>query len=202
MENELKQSKAAISHPMPPLEPGIRKDNDHIPQISKVQIDLMINAFANDFARVASMQYTNSVGGARFKWLGINEGHHAMSHESNDKLDVQEKLTKVDKWYAEQMAYMAKRLAETPEPGGHGSLLDNTTIIWTNELGEGNSHSLDNIPFVLVGNGLDFKMGRAINNPKKTPHNRLLMSIAHAFGHHVQTFGNPNHCGAGPLALT
>ena len=45
---------------------------------------------------------------------------------------------------------MAKRLAETPEPGGTGSLLDNTLIVWTNELGEGNTHSLDNIPFVLA----------------------------------------------------
>jgi len=30
-------------------------------------------------------------------------------------------------------------------------MLDHTTIVWTNELGEGNSHTLNNIPFVLVG---------------------------------------------------
>ena len=52
------------------------------------------------------------------------------------------------------MAYLAKRLAETPEPGGSGSLLDNTLIVWTNELGKGNSHTLNNIPFVMVGGGL------------------------------------------------
>lgn len=202
MEEELKQAKLAASHPVPVIEPGVRKDNDNIPQISKVQIDLMINAFAGDFARVASMQYTHSVGGARFRWLGINEGHHTLSHEGNDKLETQEKLTKINKWYCEQMAYMAKRLAETPEPGGTGSLLDNTLIIWTNELGEGNSHSLDNVPFVMVGNGLDFKMGRAVTMPKKTPHNRLLMSLAHGFGHNVKTFGSANFCAAGPLPLT
>jgi hypothetical protein len=94
---------------------------------------------------------------------------------------------------------MAKRLAETPEPGGDGSLLDNTLIVWTNELGEGNSHSLDNVPFVLVGNGLDFDMGRSVTYPKRTAHNRLLMSLAHGFGHRVKTFGNPNFCGDGPL---
>jgi len=202
MEEELKQAKLAASHPVPVIEPGVRKDNDNIPQISKVQIDLMINAFAGDFARVASMQYTNSVGGARFRWLGINEGHHTLSHEGNDKLETQEKLTKINKWYCEQMAYMAKRLAETPEPGGSGSLLDNTLIVWTNELGEGNSHSLDNVPFVMVGNGLDFKMGRSVTMPKKTAHNRLLMSLAHGFGHNVKTFGSANFCAAGPLSLT
>ncbi len=67
------------------------------------------------------------------------------------------------------MAYLAKRLAETPEPGGGGSLLDNTLIVWTNELGKGNSHTLDNIPFVLVGNGLDFKMGRSLKYKKRAP---------------------------------
>ena len=53
----------------------------------------------------------------------------------------------------------AKRLAETPEPDGDGTLLDNTLIVWTNELGKGNSHTLDDIPFVLVGGGCGFKMG-------------------------------------------
>ena len=127
-----------------------------------MQIDLMVNSFAADFARVATLQYTNSVGGARMRWLGVDEGHHELSHEPDSNAKAQEKLTKINKWYCEQLAYLAKRLAETPEPGGGGSLLDNTLIVWTNELGKGNSHTLDNIPFVLVGNGLDFQMGRSL----------------------------------------
>ena len=111
----------------------------------------------------------------------------------------QEKLTKINKWYAEQMAYLAQRLAETPEPGGGGSLLDNTVIVWTNELGKGNSHTLDNIPFVLVGNGLDFTMGRSLKFGS-VPHNRLLMSLAHGFRHHIERFGNPDYCRGGVLS--
>ena len=153
------------------------------------------------FTRVASMQYTNSVGNARMRWLGIDDAHHALSHEGNDKLLAQEKLVKINKWFAEQVAYMAKRLAETPEPGGNGSLLDNTLIVWTNELGEGNSHSLDNIPFVLLGGGLDFEMGRHLKYTK-VPHNRLLIALANGFGHGISKFGNPNFCGDGALSLT
>jgi len=201
MEEELKQAKTEMSHPVPVVEPGVRKDNDHIPQISKQQIDLMVNAFAADFTRVASLQYTNSVGQARMRWLGIDDAHHTLSHERNDNLAAQEKLTKIDTWFCEQLAYLAKRLAETPEPGGGGSLLDNTLIVWTNELGEGNSHSPNNIPFVLLGNGLDFKMGQSLKF-EKTPHNRLLMAFAQGFGHHLETFGNPNFCGGGALQLT
>jgi hypothetical protein len=99
------------------------------------------------------------------------------------------------------LAYLCERLATTPEPGGPGSLLDNTTIVWTNELGQGNTHTLDNIPFVLVGRGLDFTMGRALKFPR-VPHNRLLMSLAHGFGHRIEKFGNSDFCNAGPLSLS
>jgi hypothetical protein len=180
------------------LEPGVKAENDNMPRISKMQIDLIVNSFAADFTRVASLQITNSVGQARMRWLKINEGHHELSHHPDSDKDAVDKLTRINKWYCEQMAYLAKRLAETPEPGGGGSLLDNTQLVWTNELGKGNSHTLDNIPFVLVGNGLDFKMGRSIKYPK-VAHNRLLMSLAYSMGHRVKTFGNPNFCGEGPL---
>jgi hypothetical protein len=199
MEQELKAAKEQKnSHPIPVIEPGVKAQNDNIPKISKMQIDLMVNSFAADFARVATLQYTNSVGGARMRWLGIDEGHHEMSHEPDSNAKVQDKLTRINKWFCEQMAYLAKRLAETPEPGGSGSLLDNTLIVWTNELGKGNSHTLDNIPFVLLGNGLNFKMGRSLKYPK-LPHNRLLISLAHGFGHRIEKFGNPNFCAGGPL---
>jgi hypothetical protein len=198
MEKELKEAKAAAGHPVPAIEPGVRKDNDNMPKISKAQIDLMVNSFSADFARVATLQFTNSVGGARMKWLGVTEGHHELSHEPDSNEKAQEKLTKINKWFCEQMAYLAKRLSETPEPGGSGSLLDNTTIVWTNELGKGNSHTMDNIPFVLVGGGLDFKMGRSVKY-KKLPHNRLHIAMAHAFGHRLEKFGNPDFCSGGPL---
>lgn len=199
MEQELQSSKSKdMGHAVPVLEPGVREDNDNIPQISKQQIDLLVNSFAGDFARVATLQYTNSVGQPRMRWLGINEGQHDLSHEPDSNASAQEKLTRINQWYCSQMAYLAKRLSETPEPGGSGSLLDNTLIMWTNELGKGNSHTLDNIPFVLVGNGLGFKMGRSIKYPR-LPHNRLLLSLAHGFGHRISRFGNPDFCGDGPL---
>jgi hypothetical protein len=199
MEQELR-STADMGHAVPQLDPGVKHENDQIPRTSKMQIDLLVNSFANDFARLATLQMTNSVGGAKMRWIGVDEGHHELSHEpdSNDK--AVDKLTRINKWWCEQLAYLAKRLAETPEPGGNGSLLDNTLLLWTNELGKGNSHTLDNIPFVLVGNGLDFKMGRSLKLPK-VPHNRLLLALAHGFGHHIEKFGNPDFCGAGPLSL-
>jgi hypothetical protein len=152
-----------------------------------------------DATRIATFQYTNSVGQPRFTWLDIKEGQHDLSHEPDSNAEAQEKLTRINAWYAEQIAYLCKRLRETPEPNGTGNMLDNTTVVWTNELGQGNSHTLDNIPFVLIGGGLDFKMGRSLRFDGGVPHNRLLMSIAHGMGHRIQTFGNANFCGDGVL---
>ena len=199
MEQDIRAARTTdVGHAVPVVEPGVRRENDNIPKISKLQIDLLVSSFVGDASRVATLQFTNSVGDARMTWLGIHEGQHGLSHEPDSNKTAQDKLTKINEWYCSQLAYLAKRLQETPEPDGNGSLLDNTLIVWTNELGQGNTHTLEDIPFVLVGNGLGFKMGRALDFGH-LPHNRLLMSLAHGFGHRIDRFGNPDYCGGGVL---
>lgn len=188
-----------VGHAVPKIEPGVRQENDNIPKLSKLQIDLIVSSFLADSARVATLQYTNSVGQARFTWLGIQEGQHDLSHEPDSNKEAQDKLTKINEWYCQQIAYLAKRLSETKDPDGNGTLLDNTMIVWTNELGQGNSHTLENIPFVLVGGGMGFQMGRSLKYDN-VAHNRLLMALAHGFGHRLTKFGNPDFCGAGILS--
>ncbi len=186
--------------PPPALEPGVSLDNDGIPRISRMQSDLLVSAFANGMARVATLQYTNSVGQARMRWLDIHDDHHHLSHEPDANIEAQEKLVKINTWLAEQVAYLVGRLQETPEPGGGGNMLDHTTVIWTNELGKGNSHSLDNIPFILIGGGAGFRMGRSLRF-ENLPHNRLWLSLAHSYGHHLATFGHEGFNEGGPLDL-
>ncbi|MEZ5950050.1 MAG: DUF1552 domain-containing protein [Planctomycetaceae bacterium] len=201
MERELQQNQGpGIGHAIPQLELGIREENDNMPKISQMNIDLMFNSFQADFTRIATLQYTNSVGQAKMRWLGIEDNHHTLSHEPDSAEEAQEKLTQINTWYAEQIASLVKRLAETPEPGSSGTMLDHTTVIWTNELGKGNSHTLNDIPFVMIGGGLGFKMGRSLKL-KNVAHNRLLMALAHGYGHHIERFGNPDFCGEGVLAL-
>src|SRR5206468_64161 len=99
MEQEMRSDKSHdVGHPVPVVEPGVRKDNDNIPRISKLQIDLLVNSFAADFARVATLQYTNSVGGARMRWLGVNEGQHDLSHKPDSDKEAVDKLTRINRW--------------------------------------------------------------------------------------------------------
>jgi len=202
LEQEMKASaeQGDLVHPEPELDPNIELVNDNTPQIARMQMDILVNAMANDMARVSTLQFMRSVGQARMRWLGIEEGHHGLSHEPDNNHAAQEKLEKINLWFAEQLAYLAEKLRSTPEPGGDGNMLDHTTIVWVNELGKGNSHSLDNIPTVIIGGGAGFKMGHT-HDLGKVAHNRLLLSLAHSMGHHIPTFGEEKFCAAGALPL-
>ena len=192
-----RQEKAG--HAVPELPANIAEDNDNMPTICKMQCDLLTAALAADFTRVATFQITNSVGNPKMRWLGIDDGHHGISHKPDSDEASYEQLIQINAWYAEQVAYLAQKLRDTPEPDGNGNLLDHTTIVWTNELGKGNSHTRDDIPFLCVGGGLGWK-GNVAHEFDSVPHNRLLMTIAASMGHPIDKFGNPDYCGDGVLS--
>jgi hypothetical protein len=192
---------ASVLHPMPLPDPGVELVNDNTPKVSRMQIDLLVNALANDMARVTTLQYMRSVGNAQMRWVGVEEGHHALSHEPDSNKDAYAKLLRINQWFAGEVAYLLTRLRDTPEPAGTGSMLDNTLVLWTNELGKGNSHTLDNIPLVLAGGGTGFRMGRSLHLDK-VAHNRLWLALAHSMGHTgLKTFGQEDLCAEGPLNL-
>jgi len=201
MEKEIAESGRQKLQVNPPtLEEGVTDQNDNVPRLSRMQIDLLVNCFVNDMARVATLQYTKSVGQARMKWLDITDNHHSLSHEP-DKDDIsQAKLVKINKWFCGELRYLLDKLSSTPEPGDAGTLLDHTLVIWTNELGKGNNHTLDNIPFVAVGGGFGFEMGRSVKLDK-VAYNRFHLALAHGVGHSLETFGKPTLCEGGPLRL-
>ena len=202
MEKEVQEAGRQKLRAVPPtLEEGVVADqNDNVPRLSRMQIDLLVNSFVNDMARVATLQYTKSVGQARMNWLNIADNHHQLSHEPDKDEATQSKLIKINKWFCGELRYLLDKLSTTPEPGASGTLLDHTMVVWTNELGKGNSHTLDNIPFVLVGGGFGFNMGRSLQL-EKVPLNRLHLAFAHAFGHKLETFGKKALCENGPLNL-
>src|SRR5437588_10912941 len=202
MEKEVSEAgrrKLQVGPPM--LEEGVADQNDNVPRLSRMQIDLMVNSFMNDMARVATLQYTKSVGQARMNWLNITDNHHSLSHEPDKDETALAKLVKINNWFCGELRYLVEKLANTPEPGDSGTMLEHTLIVWTNELGKGNSHTLDNIPFVLLGGGFGFEMGRSVK-VEKVPHNRLHLALAHAVGHRIETFGKPALCEGGPLSLS
>src|SRR5213083_2740778 len=97
MEKEIATAgKQKLSVTPPSLEEGIADQNDNVPRLSRMQIDLLVNSFVNDMARVATLQFTKSVGQARMGWLDIKDNHHSLSHEPDKDQAAQAKLIKIN----------------------------------------------------------------------------------------------------------
>jgi hypothetical protein len=117
----------------------------------KAQMDLITLALACDLTRVASIQWRSSV--TAFTWVNVNSQHHGISHQQgNPAVDAQ--LSRINKWFVDQSAYMLSRLKSFGEPGGT-TLLDSTLFFWPNELATGN-HRRTHAPYVFATG--DFKL--------------------------------------------
>jgi hypothetical protein len=170
------------------------KANDNFPAVGKLQMDLLVMAMACDLTRVGTIQWERSVGDIRFTWVDptIDRGHHDMSHDDDSNADTVEKLTKINIWYATQLNYLIESLKAVPENGG--TMLDNTLILWCNELARGNQHSHSPMPFVLAGGaGGALQTGRLLKF-SGTSHSNMLVSILNMMGVAATTFGNPQYC--------
>jgi uncharacterized protein DUF1552 len=173
-------------------------DNDSFPAIGKAQTDLMVAALACDATRVASIQWSHTVGPPVFTWLGITDGHHGLSHAGDGDATAVGNMVKAERWFSEQFAYLLDKMAAAPDPVNGGTLLDSSLIVWCKEMGDSRLHTCDGVPFVLAGgaNGR-FGLGRYLQYDGES-HTRLLVSICRAMGLDNQTFGNPAY-GTGEL---
>ena len=170
--------------------------NDNFGAVGDLMTDLAVMSFACNLTPVASLQWSRSVSNINFGFAGVGVRHHDMSHESDSNTSAVENLVNINRWYAEKFALILDKLKAIPE--GEGTLLDNTVVVWVNELGKGNSHTRNDVPYVLGGScGGYFNTGRYLQYDAD-PHNNFLVSLCNAMGVQTNTFGNPNYC-TGPL---
>lgn len=170
------------------------------PKTGGLQMDLLAMALACDLTRVATIQWSKSVSQATFPFIGITDRHHDLSHNGDTDTVTQDKLTKINKWYAGQFAGLLDRMNGITE--GEKTLLDNSVVVWGNELGKGNSHTRRDVPFVLAGScGGYFRTGRYLNM-NGAWHNDLWVSVLNAMGYTDTKFGNPAYCKAKLTQLT
>ena len=166
--------------------------------MSQLQMELLVMAMACDLTRTATFMWNGSTSGQTYPWLGFDDEHHYLSHEGDSNTAAQNKLTAINTWHTEQLAYLLELLDSVPE--GDGTMLDNTIVLWGNELGKGNTHTHVKIPFVLAGGGgAAFETGRFLTYDNDPPHNRLLVSILNALGFDdINSYGELDN-GSGPL---
>ncbi len=193
IEKQLIAQTAACSAPSGVTQIDLNNEANY-PAVGKLQMDLLVAALACDQTRVASLQWSRSVSQIGFPSLGITSGHHDLSHKPDDDAASKAALVKINIWYAQQFAYLLQKLDAVPEPDGT-TLLDNTMVIWVNELAKGNVHSHSPLPVVIAGScGGAIRTGRYLKVPNGTPQANLLVSAANAMGVPLTSFGNPAFC--------
>ena len=144
----------------------------------KQMLDIMALAFWSDATRVITYMFGNAASGRNFSFLpGVQGSHHQISHHQN-LAGALEEYRKINEYYVSLYAYFLEKLRCIPD--GESNLLDNSMIMFTSGLRDGNSHSPRNLPVIVGGKaGGKLRTGQNLQFPKETPLANLYLSMAH-----------------------
>ncbi len=178
----------------PALEEGVDPTRaDDLERVGRMQMDLLALSLACDQTRVATIQFHQP--GSNLRMFGVDEWHNDI-HSNNDA-DAE---TRILTFFAEQLAYPAKRLDAVDE--GPRTLLDNTVILAVDEQATTASHGRTDVHYVLIGAcggalraGVYHDYGGRRDRPGP-PHNRLLTTLLRAMGQPDEGFGDPDFDGS------
>ncbi len=180
-------------------------------KISKVQVDMVVSAFASNLTRVATMLWSNGHNNSWvFYWLGDEfrqpgdgsfnplRSQHEMAHRGMAGGDDTRRKNTLDKWFVSQFAYFAGECKKITEFGK--TMLDNSVLLFANNMGEGGSHTNQRLPWIIAGSGGGyFRTGRYLKQAGgNKPLNQVLVSIAHAMDVPVSNFGPATYGGELP----
>ncbi len=129
--------------------PNMPRPKDGYPQDivehMRLMSDIMVLAFQTDTTRICTLKLNNDHGTLRFPHLGVDYMiHHLLSHSDTDD------WLKVNQFFLEQMAYIARRLDSIQE--GDRTALDNSMIMLCSSMLTG-SHNANQLPVVMLGGG-------------------------------------------------
>ncbi len=178
-------------HQGQPLLAMKRPDNgmpEDIRKHMRLMCDIIALGFQTDKTRVASLLLCRDISGLIYPFLGVRSGHHGASH-----YDESEQYQRITTYYCSQYAYLASKLDAMPE--GESTVLDNSCLLFINNLWSGKSHDSTKVPVILAGGlGGTLKTGRVLNYVDKGDENRKLcsmyLSIMDRIGVKLDRFGD------------
>ncbi|MCH9684509.1 MAG: DUF1552 domain-containing protein [Deltaproteobacteria bacterium] len=193
------------------LDPNTVSLDSSFRQIARLQIEVMVLAIACGATLAGTIKFGNGAAGPIYNWDGMNHqyDHHKLSHGNTQDDDsgsmienFEELLHEVDLWHAAQFAMLLERLDSYTE--GDGTVLDNSLVLWTNDLSSGLYHSDTDMPNVMAGScggyfqtgqHIQVSAGESVYDYSDMPHNRLLTTIANAVGCTAEDGGPITHFG-------
>ena len=170
----------------------------YIPQMVDNMVDLAAVALTCNLASIVTLQLGFCGGKWGFGWQGINMechgdvAHHDTSDAGSDPVNTQ-RVVLMNQYYAACVARLATALDAVPE--GDGTVLDNTLLVWANELGRGD-HNQENVPIVLIGKaGGALPQGGRVLDAGRQVFNRLGCTILNLMDNPSAGFGDVPDCG-------
>jgi hypothetical protein len=149
--------------------------------------ELLAVAYQTDLTRVFTFMLGRELSQRTYPHIGVTEPHHSISHHGNRPPAI-EAHAKVNTYHLMLFAKFIERLRSTPD--GDRSLLDQSLILYGSGMGNGNVHSADLLPTLLVGGAAgSVKGGRHIVGGTLTPNADLLISMAEKFDIGLEHFG-------------
>jgi hypothetical protein len=154
----------------------------------RIMYDLQVLAIQADLTRVTTFM-TGREGSLRtYNEIGIPEPHHPLTHHRGNLENI-EKITRINTFHAEHLAYFLGKLKAAGE--GDGTLLDHSMVVFASAIADGNQHSHDNLPCLVAGRGNgSLQPGRYLTYPKGTPMTNLFLTLLDRMGVHPETIGD------------
>lgn len=160
---------------------------DHL----RLMFDILLLAFQMDRTRVATFMLNNDLSNMRFPSLdGVSSGIHELSHHANDETRLSH-YQKVNEFQVKLWSEFLQKMAATNE--GERSLLDNSMILLTSSLMDGNAHDSRQLPVVLAGGGGGTIKGGLAYDLSADPNRklcRLHLALMDRMGVRVERFGD------------
>jgi hypothetical protein len=147
--------------------------------------DIIAVAYQADLTRVFTLMMGREGGNKTYPALGITEGHHQLSHHGGKPEQIA-KHARLNHFHVEQVAKFVEKLAAAPD--GDGSVLDHSLICYGSGMSNGNVHSPDPLPLVMLG-GVAGKGHRHIQAAPKTTIGNLWVSVAQKFECQTESVG-------------
>jgi hypothetical protein len=94
----------------------------------------------------------------------------------------------------ELFAGFIDKLKSTPD--GDGTLLDHSIVVYGSGLSDGNRHTHNDLPVLMVGRGAGFRTGTHAVYPKDTPMTNLYLTLLGRMGVQQEQLGDST----GPIA--
>lgn len=153
----------------------------------KLMFDLQLIAFQTDSTRIATMMMGREGSMRTYPEIGVPDPHHPLTHHRGNPEWI-EKVTHVNTMHMELFAGFVGKLKATPD--GDGSLLDHSMIVYGSGLSDGNRHTHEDLPVLIVGGGGGFRRNNHIVYPKDTPMTNLYLTLLDRMGVPAEQLGD------------